>query len=1136
VEHDGVSFADIGAAAGTYYEQSVLDGGVLDVRYYTKTQLDGGSLDTLYYTQTVADSTFAPIAHTHVYADVTDFAAGVAIEGAASFAALAHAHVAADITDFAAEVGVEGAAFFTLIGHTHSYLDIPDFATGVAATAGAVFAPVVHTHVAADVTDFVAEAQAANAGLFATVAHTHVAADITDFDAASDARIALAEVGDLADISTTAYSDGELLVYNSTGSVFTNRLLVTDDLDDVDTTTAALVLNQALLWDGVNQFINRAILKSDVSDFVETDFVHVTGDETIAGEKTFTGDVIMQGTVVDIEATDLRVTDNYIDINFGEAGAGVTAGDGGIRIDRGTLDDALIEWDETTDQWLIGVVGNTLPILTGAHSHVVAHITDFAPGVTAELNVNDLDEMQDVTYPVAPVLNDFLLRDGAGQWNATSLSAAVTTELGLNQVEDIGDVNAYAALAAQDALLWDGAGWQNRPVVKADVSDFVEADYVHVTGNEVIAGIKTFSDNAIFNGDLTVNGTTTTIDTVDLVVQDNLIVINDGEAGPGVGGGAGSAGIQVDRGAAPPPVGGFATDALLIWDETNLQWQAGVIGNTTALSLAGHLHVLTDITDVSASAAEVNFLTGVTSLVQTQLDDKISRAGDAMDAGVNLSFSGLGEVLGLPATPSATAATSKEYVDAQIAANNELEELADVDVDGQSDLGPAVPSYANRDVLIYDLANTRWQNRPFVEADISDLGLTILENSDIGVNVQAYDSDLDDLAGLAHTGDEMIYSNAGTWATTASTAFGRGLINEATALSTRTTLDLYSATQLDGGQLDTRYYTETELDGTAGSAGAKIDKVSGATAGDVATMTAAGEVASSGTLLADVALTADHYTKTESDATGPAAGAKVDKVTGVSGNVVEFGASNAIADTGTAMADVLTIASSINDLSDVSAAAPVASDILVWNGAVWLQTSPPLSPFVAKTGDTISGDLIVTGDLTVSGTTTSIDTVNLDVEDNVIRINNGYTGAYFTGGMGFEANRGTVPSASVANLLWDENGSIGSSGISQRWVGGVVGSEDSFAQSADLIAAAQPDYTLEVGTGAASYDLNALAGITLIAAGAGKANLQVFVNGIKQIEGAAKAYQVAGNVVTFTAGNIPAASDDVEFYAFGSTG
>lgn len=47
----------------------------------------------------------------------------------------------------------------------------------------------------------------------------------------------------------------------------------------------------------------------------------------------------------------------------------------------------------------------------------------------------------------------------------------------------------------------------------------------------------------------------------------------------------------------------------------------------------------------------------------------IQKAGDTMDLNADLTFNG-GEILGLPATPSATAATSKEYVDTQLSTHS----------------------------------------------------------------------------------------------------------------------------------------------------------------------------------------------------------------------------------------------------------------------------------------------------------------------------------------------------------------------------------------------------------------------------------------------------------------------------------
>lgn len=69
------------------------------------------------------------------------------------------------------------------------------------------------------------------------------------------------------------------------------------------------------------------------------------------------------------------------------------------------------------------------------------------------------------------------------------------------------------------------------------------------------------------------------------------------------------------------------------------------------------------------TSAEVNFSIGVTGVIQTQLDDKLSRSVDEnMNLNIDLIFNG-GEVRGLPASPTAlSAATSQQYVLDQVAA------------------------------------------------------------------------------------------------------------------------------------------------------------------------------------------------------------------------------------------------------------------------------------------------------------------------------------------------------------------------------------------------------------------------------------------------------------------------------------
>ena len=66
-----------------------------------------------------------------------------------------------------------------------------------------------------------------------------------------------------------------------------------------------------------------------------------------------TGTLIVEGETISVEAEDLTIEDNFIIINSGETGHGVTLGVAGLQVDRGTAQPSNIIWDEATDAWTI---------------------------------------------------------------------------------------------------------------------------------------------------------------------------------------------------------------------------------------------------------------------------------------------------------------------------------------------------------------------------------------------------------------------------------------------------------------------------------------------------------------------------------------------------------------------------------------------------------------------------------------------------------------------------------------------------------------------------------------------------------------------------------------------------------------
>ncbi len=105
------------------------------------------------------------------------------------------------------------------------------------------------------------------------------------------------------------------------------------------------------------------------------------------------------------------------------------------------------------------------------------------------------------------------------------------------------------------------------------------------------------------------------------------------------------------------------------------------------------------------------------------------------------------------------------------------------------------------------------------------------------------------------------------------------------------------------------------------------------------------------------------------------------------------------------------LASQISDLSSnaVTSLAGTANEVEVSSSAGAITIGLPSNV-------TIGQDLVVTGNLTVSGNVTTVNTEQLDVEDNIVTLNSGVTGAP-TLNAGLEINRGTSTDVSI---LWNE--------------------------------------------------------------------------------------------------------------------
>jgi hypothetical protein len=199
------------------------------------------------------------------------------------------------------------------------------------------------------------------------------------------------------------------------------------------------------------------------------------------------------------------------------------------------------------------------------------------------------------------------------------------TEIGALTTDDIeeGAINLYftnqraldATAAAYDPAgsaaqaLSDANDYTDTAIggVVASVTGTTGEIEVSGTANDVIIGLPddvTIAGILTVTGDLNVEGNLNAVNRTEINLEDNTIVLNTGATGtPSV-----NAGIQVER--------GDDTNASLLWNETTNEWELGLLGSETAISIEGHTHVAADVTDFDDAVGNKidSYLTGSDSI------------------------------------------------------------------------------------------------------------------------------------------------------------------------------------------------------------------------------------------------------------------------------------------------------------------------------------------------------------------------------------------------------------------------------------------------------------------------------------------------------------------------------------------
>lgn len=153
-----------------------------------------------------------------------------------------------------------------------------------------------------------------------------------------------------------------------------------------------------------------------------------------------------------------------------------------------------------------------------------------------------------------------------------------------------------------------GSGTDSVNIVGTDDEITVEG-----SGSNITVGLPT---NVTIAGNLTVNGTTTSINTNEVSIGDNIIVLNSDETGtPSQDGG-----IEIER--------GTSDNASLFWDESTDRWTVSDGTTETAIPLTSGNTIIGTDTDLDTSGADVVDQINVTDGVITSMSKRTMTLAD----------------------------------------------------------------------------------------------------------------------------------------------------------------------------------------------------------------------------------------------------------------------------------------------------------------------------------------------------------------------------------------------------------------------------------------------------------------------------------------------------------------------------